>query len=122
MIMTPLRSASGTALDSARVSIFPRMESDAGRTVAGEPIQLLARALRRFEVRRRRAGSAFLDVKLPPDLSLPLLRALMRIEAELLTDEANRLSATYPDPRTDEQRRADALMALALRVEEALDS
>lgn len=43
----------------------------------------------------------------------------MRIEAELLLHDADRLTRTAADWRTPEQCRADAFVALALRVADA---
>lgn len=56
-----------------------------------------------------------LDRRLAP----PFVRALMRVEAELLLHDADRLGQGSNHPRTDGQRRADAFVALALRVVEA---
>ncbi|HET6921436.1 MAG TPA: hypothetical protein VFI46_18530 [Jiangellaceae bacterium] len=49
-----------------------------------------------------------------------LLRAIMRIEAELLLADANEVGSSAAEPRTPQQRRADAFVALALRVADAL--
>ncbi len=43
----------------------------------------------------------------------------MRVEAELLLDDADRLGQEDHEDRTYEQRAADAFVALALRVGDA---
>ncbi|MGH8985059.1 MAG: hypothetical protein ACRDY6_14445 [Acidimicrobiia bacterium] len=58
-------------------------------------------------------------VRLEPELGLPFVRALMRVEAELLLQDANALGGARDEKRTDAQRRADAFVALALRVVDA---
>jgi hypothetical protein len=42
----------------------------------------------------------------------PLQRALMRVEAELLTEDADSIGGRHPENRTYEQRAADALLRL----------
>jgi hypothetical protein len=45
----------------------------------------------------------------------------MRVQAELLLDDADRLGREDWEDRTDEQRAADALIELALRVADAVE-
>jgi hypothetical protein len=60
------------------------------------------------------------NLAVDPVVGAPLLRALMRVEAELLRDDANWISADAPEPtRTEGQRRADALAVLVERIAEA---
>lgn len=56
----------------------------------------------------------------PDDLSMgPFIRALMRVEAELILRDADEL-ACVALMRTDDERRADALLLLARRVAEEI--
>ena len=57
-------------------------------TVEGEPVELLMRALSKFRVEDERDGMMRFKAELPPELGEPLMRALMRVEAELLLADA----------------------------------
>ena len=60
------------------------------------------------------------DLAVDPVVGAPLLRALMRVEAELLREDANWISADAPEPtRTEDQRRAEAFVVLVERIAEA---
>ena len=87
--------------------------------VAGEPIDVLVKALASFEWRKTAKGMTRFTSLLDRDLGLPLLRALMRVEAELLAHDADLLGRSEPEIRTTDQRRADALVALVLRIADA---
>jgi len=56
------------------------------------------------------------SVALEPQLAQPLFRALMRAEAELLLEDADKLGSDAYEERTQEQRGADALVRLAVRM------
>lgn len=56
---------------------------------------------------------------LPPDRIVPLLRALMRVEAALLFGDASRVGTPQEVVTTPEERRHDAFVILALRTAEA---
>jgi hypothetical protein len=56
------------------------------------------------------------SVTLAPDVAQPLFRALMRAEAELLLEDAEALGSDSYEERTHEQRGADALVRLAVRM------
>jgi hypothetical protein len=88
------------------------------RFVAGEPIDVLRRALGRLGTRKTARGVA-LDAAIPSEEALPFMRALMRVEAELLVHDADHLIGPDAAPRSADERRADALVALVLRIEEA---
>ena len=91
--------------------------------IAGEPIEVLVLALQQFKFRRKPEGMVHFNVLLERELALPFRRALMRIEAELLLEEADRLrAASHKEQRTPEQRSADALVALAQRIIDARTS
>lgn len=85
------------------------------RSVAGEPADVLWKAILQFEWRRR-AGMFEVSARLEPDLGRPLLRAIETIEQELLDEEQARRAA---HTRTPDQRRADAFVVLFDRLIEA---
>jgi hypothetical protein len=87
--------------------------------VAGESVDALRRAFADFMWKRRPDGGFRISARLDRELADPLLRALIRIEAELLAEDANLIGSSDTALRTPEQRRADALVALGLRVAEA---
>jgi hypothetical protein len=89
------------------------------RRVAGEPVEVLVQALEEIEFTEEPDGMIHGAVRLEPELGLPFFRALMRVEAELLLQDANTLGEARDEKRTDVQRRADAFVALALRVVDA---
>lgn len=89
------------------------------RLVAGEPVELLAQALGQFELSEEPDGMIDVSVRLEPELGVPFSRALMRVEAELLLQDADALGGPHDEKRTDDQRRADALVALSLRIVDA---
>lgn len=61
-------------------------------------------------------GGCHINVELSDAEAAPLVRAMHRAEAELLLEDADRLTPGSRRDRTPEQRRADALV----RVAEAL--
>ncbi len=87
------------------------------RTVAGESIETLRAALGKLKHRTTSTGMVELTGSLEPDLADPLLRAVLRIDKELLAQDVARGDA---DVRTTEQRRADAFVALAERLTSSL--
>ena len=56
------------------------------------------------------------SVTLEPDVAQPLCRAMMRVQAELLLEDADSLGSDAYEDRTHEQRAADALVRLAVRI------
>ena len=91
--------------------------------VAGESADELLEVL--LEMREQSAfepdadGMCRIDVTLPTARLVPLWRAVMRVEAELLLQDAATLTS-FDGLRTPDQRRCDAFLALALRVSDAL--
>jgi hypothetical protein len=81
--------------------------------VAGEPIEVLIRAFDRFKIAKKPYRITHVRARLEPRLGVPFFRALMRVEAELLLQDADSLGTPTHEKRTPEQRRADALVALA---------
>jgi hypothetical protein len=90
-----------------------------GIVIAGEPVELLVEALGQFEWQPVRNGRVHAQADLEARLFEPLRRALMRVEAELMTEDADTIGTANSNDRTYEQRSADALMTLALRMAEA---
>ncbi|MBY8863693.1 hypothetical protein K7711_45015 [Nocardia sp. CA2R105] len=84
--------------------------------IAGELRVDLLRALSYVETESGPDGSYIVNGDLPPDVAPPFIRAIMRIEAELLLHDARQVTVDRGEPRTPEERRADAFLALALRV------
>ncbi len=87
--------------------------------VVGEPVDVLLRAFSDFTWKLRPDGGFRISAQLDRELADPLVRALMRIEAELLAEDADLIGTSDTALRTPEQRRADALVALGLRVVDA---
>jgi hypothetical protein len=89
--------------------------------VAGEPALTLLEAFQQFKWKKARNGMQTASFSLEPRLGNPLIRALMRVEAELLLQDADNHGRPDAEERKYEQRACDALVALALRVAEALE-
>jgi hypothetical protein len=90
------------------------------KVVAGEPVELLARALSQIRWKKSADESIHFTMRLAPQLGDPFLRALLRIEHELLGAEVNGEDVDVAGLRTPGQRRADAFAALVLRVADVL--
>jgi hypothetical protein len=82
--------------------------------VAGERRDELISALLQARMSPAVDGVVKLNMEMPSNCAL--VRALMRVEAELTVMDADAMSAGNFEPRTTDQRRADAFMALALRA------
>ena len=81
--------------------------------VAGEPLDTLIEALQQVDLKPARNGMTSFSMRLEPRLATPFFRALMRVEAELLLVDADRLGQEDHEHRTYEQRAADAFVVLA---------
>jgi hypothetical protein len=84
--------------------------------IAGESRGDLLHALTYVSTESGPDGSYIVNGDLPPEVAPPFIRAIMRIEAELLLHDAEQVTVDRGEPRTPEERRADAFLALALRV------
>ncbi|MEV6339988.1 hypothetical protein AB0M12_35345 [Nocardia vinacea] len=91
------------------------MDSD---LVAGERRADLERALTYVSTEPQPDGGYIINGDLPPDVAPPFIRAIMRVEAELLLNDAELVTVDEGEPRTPEERRADAFVALILRVDD----
>jgi len=89
--------------------------------VAGERVDTLVQALQQIKLKKAPNGMTKVSGRLESPLADPFFRALMRVQAELLLQDADRLGSENWEDRTHEQRAADAFVALALRVGEAID-
>ncbi|MET9493029.1 MULTISPECIES: hypothetical protein [unclassified Nocardia] len=88
--------------------------------VAGERRADLVRALSYVSTEEAPDGGFIVNGDLPPDVAPVFVRAIMRIEAELLLNDAELVNIDQGEPRTPEERRTDALIALLLRVDDRL--
>ncbi|MBF6218832.1 MULTISPECIES: hypothetical protein [Nocardia] len=91
------------------------MDSD---LIAGERRADLLRALSYVSTESQPDGSYVVNGDLPPDVAPPFIRAIMRVEAELLLHDAELVTVEEGEPRTPEERRTDAFVALVLRVDD----
>jgi hypothetical protein len=57
-------------------------------------------------------GSVHCSVRLEPERGNPLRRALLRVEAELLREDADAVGTLHESQRTYEERAADAFVRL----------
>jgi Arc/MetJ-type ribon-helix-helix transcriptional regulator len=89
-------------------------------TIAGESLELLRQALLQMKRRQTPSGMWEITCRLEPRLGLPLFRAVMRVEAELLLLDADSFGEPDYEQRTHTQRRADAFVALVVRIGDAL--
>jgi hypothetical protein len=82
--------------------------------MAGEPLEALSRAL--VHMRAKEVdGAVEVRARLPTTVGVPFLRALMRTEAELLVQDADRLTERS-EIRSDDERRAEAFATLVRRI------
>jgi hypothetical protein len=81
--------------------------------ILGETVDDLARELTRFEVHMDGRGTFELEP------NGPMLRALMRAEAELLVADALAMRVGTYEQRTDSERRYDALLLVVSRMAES---
>jgi hypothetical protein len=89
-------------------------------TVASEPLALLLQALGALTIEEQPGGWAKVHGEISPEPAAALHRALMRIEAEMILEDADTLDLVVRDERTPPQRRHDAFVELARRVVDAV--
>jgi hypothetical protein len=82
--------------------------------IGGETVADLAEALQGLKLEPARGGMA----KVGGLIGAPAIRALMRLEAELLLADADAWATAWTLDRTPAQRRADAFMLLGKRLAE----
>jgi hypothetical protein len=88
-------------------------------TVLGELLDDLAMALRSMDMRVKPDGWWEISGAMPADG--PLVRALLRAEAELLNGDADDMAARRWTERTPAQRRADAFVLVTERLTATID-
>jgi hypothetical protein len=84
--------------------------------VAGELRSDLVRAMSHLKIEDSPEGAAIMEGHMSGETAAPFVRAIMRVEAELLLQDANLFTGGLAKHRTTAQRRADALVILARRV------
>ena len=113
----------GGGFQTRRMTRQRKSTRDSKRRVAGEDPRVLLQLLARFgeSLVQNTDGSFSGDATYSKEEGPPLIRALMRVEAELLLSDAHRLR-TQEDGgwRTPDQRSADALGLLVVRCAIAL--
>jgi hypothetical protein len=87
------------------------------KCVAGEPVSALLRALALTRSTDTEDG-VFIEAEIPAPLAAPFMRALMRVEAELLLRAADRLTEASEE-QDESDRRAEAFVLLVRRIAEA---
>ncbi|WP_054812310.1 hypothetical protein [Nocardia arizonensis] len=86
--------------------------------VAGERRVDLLRALSYVSTESGPDGEYIVNGDLPPEVAPPFIRAIMRVEAELLLHDAELVTVDNEEPRTPDERRTDAFVALVLRIDD----
>ena len=89
------------------------------RRVEGESLDLLSEAIGQFKRKQEPNGMWTFEVHLEPRLANPFVRAFMRVESRLLREDADLYDLPGMNPRTDEQRKIDALKVLVTSVANA---
>lgn len=87
--------------------------------VANESADALAGVLAGMCMTRVRGAKATMQLKASNAEMAPLIRAIMRVEAELLLIDAELVDADHQDRRTSDQRRFDAFALIVYRVARA---
>jgi len=87
---------------------------DSHELIYGEQASDLLLALTKLTdgMRITRDGSYLFTARMDPTEAAPLRRALMRIEAELLCEDADQIGGAGEVERTYDERRGDALVRL----------
>ncbi len=79
--------------------------------VLGEDLETLLQIIPYFKTTKTRAGTVNVSAeRVPFEVVAPFLRALMRREARLLIEDADLVTENADEPRTTDQRRADAFV------------
>ncbi|MEV0249344.1 hypothetical protein AB0H76_22280 [Nocardia sp. NPDC050712] len=86
--------------------------------VAGERRSDLLTALSYVSTDYGPDGEYIVNGDLPPEVAPPFIRAIMRVEAELLLHDAELVTVDNEEPRTPDERRTDAFVALVLRIDD----
>jgi hypothetical protein len=96
------------------------MDTNADDLVAGESVRdllpVLVAVAQQLPFKHRADGMYSFSAKVPTAQMIPFKRALMRVEAELLVEDAASVRTTLEGLRTPKQREVDAFGALVQRV------
>jgi hypothetical protein len=95
------------------------MTSDLATTVAGEPVELLVDGLLPLLdtlTEPDEHGMCTVDGRLSGESGRAVIRALLRVEADLLRQDADAYVEGAPLPPSPNNRRAHALVELAARI------
>jgi hypothetical protein len=103
----------------AELTAADQMDADPPAMVAGEPIDLLVRALDDVRMVRQPAEMASITTDFPGVAGAALYRALLRVEAEHLLAESDRLGPVLTGVLTAGDHRRDALIDLLGRIRAA---
>jgi hypothetical protein len=99
------------------------MDTNADDVVAGESVldllPVLVAIVDQSTFERRANGMYSFSAKMPTAQLIPFKRALMRVKAELLVEDAASVRTTLVGTRTPIQREADAFADLIWRVMKA---
>ena len=76
----------------------------------GEEVDSLLQILPYLRTRKTRSGRMNVSANVPFEVMAPFMRALMRREARLLIIDAGQVADDAPEPRSSDQRRADAFV------------
>jgi hypothetical protein len=88
--------------------------------VDGEPLDDLIRIFPYLKTSKKRNGMVNVTGEgIPTAVVAPFWRALMRREARLLEEDADAMDDQIREPRTAEQRRADAFVDLITSIDAA---
>lgn len=88
--------------------------------VAGERLETLCEALREMRLKRSRDGTFRVSCSLEARIGDPFIRAVRRVEAELMLHDANHIGSPGAIEPIYEQRAAGALVLLSQRITTAL--
>jgi hypothetical protein len=97
------------------------MDTGESTFVAGESAERLLAILLDFYYKPQPGNVTRAGTQMSSDDAACLLRAVTRVEAELMLFDADQITAASIEPRTAKARRADAFVALALRVTDAAE-
>lgn len=86
------------------------------RIVLGEAVETLKQFISYIEIEKKRSGDYEIHFETPAEVAAPFLRALTRREAQLLKEDAGLVTASTMEPRTPEQRKADAFVDVVMSV------
>ena len=109
------RADAGLVLEHVDASVSGRTLG--AITIAGERVDLLAQALLRFKLQPPAPdGMMRFTARIEPEYGDPFVRALRRVEAEMLLEDADLIGTAHDEQRTCDQRAHDALMELIRRI------